>query len=234
MTTSSITFADGDGNLVLGHALNFTGTISGFNAGDTLVLGDIVGFGSSLRYSANAEGTGGTLILSDGVNNVSVVLNGAYTSAGFSEAQSQDGEKIVSYNGNASDQLIYGTGYDDLVSGGDGHDILVGGGGEDVLTGGLGSDTFDYNQLTDAGANGDVITDFNLAEGDVLDIHDLLQDFEGYDGSNAVTGGFLQLSASGGNTVVQVDSNGGGDSYVNLVTLNNVLLSTNDTHHISL
>jgi len=42
----------------------------------------------------------------------------------------------------------------------------------------------------------------------------LLDTFAGYNGSNAFTGGYLHFQASGANTIVQVDSDGGGNSYV--------------------
>jgi hypothetical protein len=230
------TFADGgDGTLVLDHSATFTGAVSGFNAGDSLVFGDIFGAAATLAYSANAAGTGGTLILNDGDHTANITLNGQYTSAGFHDILGQADVNIVSYTANAGDQLQYGTSGDDLLSGGAGNDILIGGAGDDVLAGGLGNDTFDYNLLTDHGAAGDVVTDFSKsgANGtDVLDLHDLLQGFAGYDGTNAFTGGYLQFTAAGENTVVQVDSNGGGDSFVTLVTLNNVLLVPSDTHNL--
>jgi Ca2+-binding RTX toxin-like protein len=229
-------FADGgDGTLVLDHSATFTGAVSGFNAGDSLVFGDIFGSAATLAYSANAAGTGGTLILNDGAHTANITLNGQYTSAGFHDIVGQGDVNVVSYTAHAGDQLQYGTSGDDLISGGAGNDILIGGAGDDVLAGGLGNDTFDYNLITDHGATGDVVTDFSKSGSngtDVLDLHDLLQGFAGYDGTNAFTGGYLQFTAAGENTVVQVDSTGGGDSFVTLVTLNNVLLVPSDTHNL--
>jgi hypothetical protein len=229
-------FADGgDGTLVLDHSATFTGAVSGFNAGDSLVFGDIFGSAATLVYSANAAGTGGTLILNDGAHTANITLNGQYTSAGFHDIVGQGDVNVVSYTAHAGDQLQYGTSGDDLISGGAGNDILIGGAGDDVLAGGLGNDTFDYNLLTDHGATGDVVTDFSKSGSngtDVLDLHDLLQGFAGYDGTNAFTGGYLQFTAAGQDTVVQVDSTGGGDSFVTLVTLNNVLLVPSDTHNL--
>lgn len=77
--------------------------------------------------------------------------------------------------GNAGrDQLSGGDG-DDILDGGTSHDILDGGAGDDVLkggahfdklTGGTGADTFIFSG---ADISHDTITDFSLAEGDILD-----------------------------------------------------------------
>ncbi len=121
------------------------------------------------------------------------------------------------------------------LAGGGGNDQLVGLGGNDSLTGGGGSDTFVYQALSDGGTTGDVITDFTKTEGDVLNLSDLLQTFSGYDGTNAFTGGYLQFDTSSNvNTLVQVDSDGGGNSFVTMATLQNVLLQQTDTSNFVL
>ncbi|WP_159999017.1 calcium-binding protein [Roseomonas sp. 18066] len=66
-------------------------------------------------------------------------------------------------DGGAGNDTLHGKGGRDILSGGDGDDTLDGGRDGDWLTGGAGTDTF----LFKAGeANGDVVTDFNAAEGD--------------------------------------------------------------------
>jgi VCBS repeat-containing protein len=125
--------------------------------------------------------------------------------------------------------LLGGGGADSLV-GGAGSDTLRGSGGNDTLTGGAGSDVFDYDALADRGTAGDRITDFATgAGGDVLDLADILDSFAGYDGTNAISGGYLRFAASGANTLVQVDSDGGGNSFVTLATLNNAAMTVADT-----
>nr|WP_226930494.1 type I secretion C-terminal target domain-containing protein [Stutzerimonas chloritidismutans] len=60
---------------------------------------------------------------------------------------------------------------DDNLLGNVGNDILIGGEGDDILLGGSGADTFTWK----AGDSGhDNIADFNTAEGDRIDLRDLL------------------------------------------------------------
>ena len=75
--------------------------------------------------------------------------------------------------GRGKDQLYGGIGNDNL-SGGRGKDILVGGEGDDFLNGGAGADTLtggigaDVFYLDGNSSNIDIITDFNLGEGDKI------------------------------------------------------------------
>jgi hypothetical protein len=55
--------------LKLDVSAGFTGSVSGFVAGDSLDLGDVMyGSVSQLTYAANDAGTGGTLLVSDGTH----------------------------------------------------------------------------------------------------------------------------------------------------------------------
>jgi Ca2+-binding RTX toxin-like protein len=143
------------------------------------------------------------------------------------------GAAAINGAGNALDNIIVGNSNSNVLFGGDGNDTLVGGAGNDTLTGGLGRDVFDYNAVSDRGGGNESITDFTLGEsGDVLNLHDLLVGI-GYTGSNPFDGGdgYIKFDLVGVNTVVQVDEDGGGNSYVNLVTLNNVTLTAADTQN---
>ena len=53
----------------------------------------------------------------------------------------------------------------------------------------------------------------------MLRLTELLQTFSGYNGSNAFTGGYLQFAAVGADTQVQVDNDGGANSFLTLATL---------------
>ncbi|MFA0145237.1 retention module-containing protein [Vibrio lentus] len=77
--------------------------------------------------------------------------------------------------GSGNDRLEGGAGDDTLV-GGDGNDTLIGGGGSDILTGGNGMDSFVWLNIEDGVA--DTITDFNLSEGDQIDLREVLPELK--------------------------------------------------------
>jgi VCBS repeat-containing protein len=131
---------------------------------------------------------------------------------------------------NDAPSILSGSSLADVLKGDSGANTLIGNGGSDTLTGGTGADTFAYRSAADGGATGDVITDFSKAQGDVLDLRDVLLGAGGYDGTNAFAGGYLQFAQSGSDTLVQVDSDGGGNAFVTLATLTNVLLVETDTN----
>jgi Ca2+-binding RTX toxin-like protein len=75
--------------------------------------------------------------------------------------------------GNGNDTL-YGDGGDDTLAGGAGDDALTGGAGADVMSGGSGFDQFEFLAFADsAGAAVDRITDYSLADKDVLTLVEL-------------------------------------------------------------
>ena len=126
--------------------------------------------------------------------------------------------------------MLTGTPGHDLLRGGPGNDSLTGLNGNDTLTGGLGSDSFVYQAIIDRGTTGDVITDFTKGTGgDVIKLTELLTSIGAPHNGTAFSAGWINFMASGPNTVIQVDSNGGANSYVTLATLNNVLLAQADT-----
>ena len=77
-------------------------------------------------------------------------------------------------NGNAGNDTLNGGAGTDTLNGGAGNDILIGGPGLDTLNGGLGADTFQFVAGDSPGGNtrgtGDLIQDFNRAQGDKIDI----------------------------------------------------------------
>ncbi|HEH9405360.1 TPA: VCBS domain-containing protein, partial [Aeromonas bestiarum] len=88
------------------------------------------------------------------------------------------------YGGSGNDTLYGGAG-NDTLSGGLGNDILVGGLGNDILKGDAGADTFTWLQGDTATGSvaKDYVVDFSKAEGDKLDLSDLLD----HDGSRNQT-----------------------------------------------
>jgi len=98
----------------------------------------------------------------------------------------------------------------------------------DTFTGSAYGDTLIYEVLNNTAGNGtagngsnDHWTNFSLAQGDKIDISDLLV---GWNGDNATLGNYLHVTNSNGNTVISVDRDGAANIYTNttLVTLDNV------------
>lgn len=101
----------------------------------------------------------------------------------------------------------------------------------DAITGTAYGDTLIYQVLDNTAGNatagnvsstvGDHWTGFSLAQGDKIDIGDLLV---GWDGNTASLGNYLHVTNSNGNTVISIDRDGAGSTYTNtaLVTLDNV------------
>ena len=84
-------------------------------------------------------------------------------------------------NGGAGDDLLFGQDGNDTLNGGNGDDILNGGAGDDYLQGGAGADTFvfslDVGLVVDVSQIGfDKIADFDLKQGDKIDLTGLFAD----------------------------------------------------------
>ncbi len=111
----------------------------------------------------------------------------------------------------------------DVLDGGNGDDILIGGTGLDIMTGGAGADQFVFQQID---GSTDEITDFDLGEGDALNITDVLEGFDAGDDLND----FIQLVTNGDDTEVQINADGAGDDFETVAILKdtNVGLSIND------
>lgn len=105
---------------------------------------------------------------------------------------------------NNTDVLLQGTTGNDVLEGHGGNDVLIGGAGDDILTGGAGADLFVWHQDDVAIGTVDTITDFNQAEGDVLDLSDLLSDGTSHSIAGVEDSGHLQLQISNtGGDIVQ-------------------------------
>ena len=92
--------------------------------------------------------------------------------------------------------------------------------GADTITGGAGADTFAF--YSDSAFNDvDTITDFNIAEGDVLDMSDILT---GYDPLADALSDFVSVTDDGTDSFVAVDIDGTGTDYsfVKIATLEDI------------
>lgn len=120
---------------------------------------------------------------------------------------------------NNTGREFFGSAYDDTMIGGTGSDIiramggddtLIGGGGSDLLYGGLGADTFGFT-LSSVGNGSSAIGDFSLAQGDRLDLRDLLSE---YDPLTDALSDFVQFTNSGAwNSVLKVDLDSAGTTH---------------------
>ena len=164
--------------------LSLTVTATAIDGGDSASVSETVSVGIAQTTNTVSSGTSG---------------NNTISGAG-------ENDLIHGYSGN--DTLRGGTG-NDILHGGLGNDVLIGGAGNDVLWGGLGADVFRW-ELGDGGTAGapaiDVVKDFDLAQGDVLDLRNLLVD---ENAGNLTEYLNFSFDAATNTTVVEVRSEGG-------------------------
>ncbi len=239
--------SDSTFTVVGGHDITYgVGTVQGFGINGTILEGavqidvDAVSLaahpagGSVIAYT-DIAGMGRTVYL--GEPYAESEFSGIHTEpvrSGYADqlleqavhwaAKGSAETRSVALSGGTGNDVLAGGADNDVLSGNNGNDMLVGAGGSDELTGGNGSDRFYYGPNDVVGGANDTITDFTAgAGGDVLDLRDLLS---GYTPGPSVVGEFVELvDAGGGNTQVNVDANGGGDSFVSLALLNGVAMS---------
>ncbi|NJC87460.1 MAG: calcium-binding protein, partial [Desulfuromonas sp.] len=114
----------------------------------------------------------------------------------------------TTFNGTDGSDVITGANSGDTLYGGEGNDFLVGGLGDDQLYGDTGADTFVFG----SGEGHDTIHDFSIAEGDVLELTDVLDNnldgtIDGLDIPVTVTGADITLHVTGsaGTTDVTIE-----------------------------
>ncbi|UYG02002.1 DUF5801 domain-containing protein [Halomonas sp. LR3S48] len=161
----------GDGNdIIFGDSVN-TDHLEWTNGdtGESFTAGshDGLGYAGLVEYLRWAEGTPG-----EAPSDAEVI---AYVKSRWEEL-------LDSARPDGGNDTLSGGAGNDILVGGAGDDLLMGGAGDDTLVGGLGADTFAWN-LGDQGEAGsaavDTVKDFSLAEGDRLDLSDLLSDNSG-------------------------------------------------------
>jgi hypothetical protein len=90
---------DAAGTLRLDDSLDFSGVVSGFGKADHLDLSDIkFGAGVTHEYLANAQGTGGTLTVSDGAHTANISMLGQYTAEGFQVSDDHHAGTLITYD----------------------------------------------------------------------------------------------------------------------------------------
>jgi Ca2+-binding RTX toxin-like protein len=215
LTLTGVVNSSGNGNSLANQLTGNSGNnkLNGGTGNDTMIGG-----AGNDTYSVNAAGD----VVTEGAaaGEDTVYASTSHTLATNVENLTLTGAGKSVGTGNTLANKIFGNSGNNTLNGNDGADTLTGGSGNDTLTGGAGIELFDYNALTEAG---DTITDFTAgAGGDKLDIDTLLTAL-GYGGADPIAAGYVQLLQAGAHTQVNIDSNGGGDSFsVTLTTLQNV------------
>ncbi len=170
---------------------------------------------------------------------------------GNDELLGQDGQdSILGGNGNdrgwggAGGDTLRGEAGNDLLLGEAGDDWLVGGAGADTLTGSTGADRFRFESRSDYYIaptpfgppvlnryTPDLITDFAPAQADRIDLAALFDSFGATAGALTTAQlraqGYLQVTQSGADALVRVDSNGatGGASFLTVAVVQATLAS---------
>jgi predicted extracellular nuclease len=165
-------------------------------------------------------GSAGDKLTGNGLDNVLAGNAGEDTLKGGAGDDVLDGaaDDDTLDGGAGNDQLIGGLG-GDILKGGAGDDIVRGGEGADTLTGGAGVDQFIFASV---GEGIDTISDFKVSGASqdqlVLSAQMFVTD-PGDDAFDLIGSGFLRAVAGDGSTQVQVDIDGGGNSFVTLAVL---------------
>lgn len=91
--------ADAAGTLRLDDSFDFSRSIAGITNDDKVEIGDIwFSTGTSAVYQANQDGSGGTLVVSDGTHDATLHLLGAYDADSFTVADDGTGRTVVAYS----------------------------------------------------------------------------------------------------------------------------------------
>ncbi|WP_434708828.1 LapA family giant adhesin [Pseudomonas sp. R1-1] len=199
-------------NSIIGHTeatMPGNDTVNGGDGNDIL-FGDLVSFngiageGYQAMQAFVAKETG-VDVSKVSTSNVHQYITEHYQA--FDVSGAHDGDDTLL--GGAGNDILFGSGGNDLLDGGKGNDILLGGSGNDTLIGGKGNDILIGGSGADtfvwkAGDTGsDVIKDFKAADGDRIDLRDLLQGETGSTIDN-----FLKITTVDGTSSLQVSSAG--------------------------
>lgn len=212
---------------------NFSNSIAGLGGND-IIIGDLYDpDGYDTEGDTISGGDGDDIIYGDTAPDLSAL---GVESDWDDDPQwdTRTGGSVDTLNGNSGSDAIYGGGGGDQISGGSGADTLHGQAGIDTISGGTGADRifggadadqlggggstdrFAYGATTDSRRNAmDVITDFNSASADVIDLSgiDAVAGGAGnrftWRGTQDFTGlGQLRYEVKNGNTFVEVNTSG--------------------------
>ncbi|MFN3669789.1 MAG: beta strand repeat-containing protein [Brevundimonas sp.] len=171
----------------------------------------------TLSVTRSGEVEASAVILNGGLGNDVLSFNGSGRYVDVVTFEGGDGDDVVTTAGALSSVISAGAGADTVTV-----DTL---GGSWAIKLGSGSDRVILASTNEAfaGSNDNVVRDFAVgAGGDVLDLSAWLAGgaLSNYtQGDNPFLSGHMRLIQSGTDTLVQVDQDGGGNSFVTLVTL---------------
>jgi VCBS repeat-containing protein len=122
--------------------------------------------------AAVVNGNGGNDLITDAYSGVSTINAGL----GNDKVLGNGGNDKI--NGDEGNDYLFGGHGTDGINGGDGDDVIIGGSGYDFLSGGAGADTFRWANIVAgsevalgvSGSNGESISDYSFADGDLIDL----------------------------------------------------------------
>ena len=120
-------------------------------------------------------------------------------------------------SGNVGDDIILGWKGDDILYGSGGDDILMGEHGSNDLAGGSGADLFSIHDDKENNAMHDTIWDFSMSEGDVISLEQVISGF----GFNSDINDFVRVQRVGGDSMIQVNTDGQGGDFHNVALIKN-------------
>lgn len=199
-------------NGVAGHLVTITsaqeqnfleGLVDGYawiGGGDPNTEGNLewltgVEAGQALTYT-NWYGGGANSTSNNNANDHILLLNDNNNQQWYTYTQNYNAGYVIEWDG--ASILANGGTF------GNGAKLISGGDGLDTLYGGNGLDTFIFE--SDSAFNDvDLINDFDVLDGDALDISDLLN---GFNAGSSDINDFVQINNSGGDAIVSVDVDG--------------------------
>jgi VCBS repeat-containing protein len=194
--------------------------------------------GSDGQVAANSVATGNStlvVVATDAANSANVISQTFNVWIGTNSGDGSTASPIV-LNG-AGNNIAAGVNGDDVISGSSGFDYIVGGsnddtiiggGGADILVGSNGRDTFKYGAVSDsAPAAGDTILDFTGTGGssDKIDLGGVYSGTLGFvaaQTSSFTANNQVTWYETGGNTIVQVNTDGDNSNAEMVITLTGV------------
>jgi len=131
-------------------------------------------------------------------------------------------KNTIDKSGHREAITLHGLGDNDTLIGSNHADTLYGGAGDDTLTGNAGADTFVYSYQN---AGHDIIKDFNVGEGDKINLSYLM---DGYQKDKVLSDYLTLLSNSKNQAVLHISANGNSNVAVVITNIDDVDGLSND------